>query len=104
MVLSRCYKSKNLLILQIESLSFLSVNYPHTKHHQNELEYFFLIPRGGIIRKKPDQMFHILVQARLRKNNSKLALTEKHLFLCCVWLSKALMDVVWLPQAPIDDF
>ena len=43
----------------------------------------------------PNQMFHILVHA---------SLTEKQLFLCCVWLSKSSIDLVWLPQASIDKF
>ena len=39
-----------------------------------------------------------------QKNNINLALTEKQLFLCFVWLSKASIDFVSLPQASIDDF
>ena len=52
---------------------------------------------------KPDQMFHILVQACLTEKQFK-SLAEKQLFLCCVSLSKASIDVVWLPQASIDEF
>ena len=38
------------------------------------------------------------------KNNLNLALTKKQLFLCCVWLFKASIDIVWLPQTSIDEF
>ena len=52
----------------------------------------------------PTKCFTFCRRLVWRKNNWNLALTETQLFLCCVWLSKALIDVVWLPQALIDKF
>ena len=52
----------------------------------------------------PTKCFTFWCRLVWRKNNLNLALTEKQLFLCCVWLSKASIDVVWLPQASVDDF
>ena len=50
----------------------------------------------------PTKCFTFWCSLVWRKNN--LNLTEKQLFSCCDWLSKALIDVVWLPQASIDEF
>ena len=49
-------------------------------------------------------MFHILVQACLTEKQLKFGLNWKTIVLCCVWLAKASIDVVWLPQASIEEF
>ena len=56
----------------------------------------------------PDQMFHILLQACLTEKQFKFGFNRKNncfcVVFCCVWLSKASIDVVWLPQASINEF
>ena len=52
----------------------------------------------------PTKCFTFWCRLDWRKNNLNLASTENQLFLCCVWLSKASIDIVWLSQALIDEF
>ena len=58
--------------------------------------------------RSPTKCFTFWCRLLWRKNNLNLALAENQLFLCvafcCVWLSKASIDVVCLPQALIDEF
>ena len=49
-------------------------------------------------------MFHILLQVCLTEKQFKFGFNRKTIVFCCVWLSKASIDVVWLPQASIDEF